>query len=64
MVKIKEDRKIPTPAERAEMALLEKEGDRLWDLLSHDPTNRELIDRLNRVEIAYVRLSGEWTMDY
>ena len=64
MVKIKEDIKIPTPAERAAMALVEKETDEVLDLLARHPSDAGLIDRLNRLDIAYVRLSGEKTIDY
>lgn len=64
MVKIKQEKKIPTPKERAEMVRLEKESDRILGLLSGNPTNKGLIDELNRIDVAYIRLSGEFSMDY
>ena len=64
MVKIKEEKKIPTPEECAEMARLEVEADRLLEALSRNPTDKRLIDRLNWLDIAYVRLSGEKSMEY
>lgn len=64
MVKIKQDRKVITPAEREEMARLEAESDRILEQLFDDPNNQELSDRLNQIDVAYVRLSGEKTMEY
>ena len=64
MVKIKEDKKIPTPWERAEMARLEVEADCLLEQLSRNPTDKGLIDRLNWLDIAYIRLSGEKSLEY
>lgn len=64
MVKIKQERKIPTPAERLEMEALEKESDRILELLFDEPGNKELLDRLNQIDVDYVRLSGEKSMEY
>lgn len=64
MVKIKQEKKIPTPAEKAEMARLEKESDRILELLFDDPGNQKLLDRLNQIDVDYVRLSGEKSMEY
>lgn len=64
MVKIKQEKKIPTPAELAEMKLLEEESDRILDRLFNDPGNQELLDRLNQIDVDYVRLSGEKSMEY
>lgn len=64
MVKIKQDRKTITPQERAEMQRLTEESDRILDQLFADPTNRKLIDRLNQIDVDYVRLSGEKSMEY
>lgn len=64
MVRIKQEKKIPTPAERAEMEALEKESDRILELLFEEPGNKELLDRLNQIDVDYVRLSGEKSMEY
>ena len=64
MVKVKQDKKIPTPAELSEMAKLEEESDRILDLLFDDPTNQALLDKLNQIDVDYVRLSGEKSMEY
>lgn len=64
MVKIKEEPKIPTPAERAEMMRVEKKIERVLDQLARTPSDARLIDLFNRLDIAYVRLSGEKTIDY
>ncbi|MFR9004124.1 MAG: hypothetical protein ACLVI2_13220 [Parabacteroides merdae] len=39
-------------------------SDRLLDLLFDDPTNQELLDELNRIDVDYIRLSGEKSMEY
>ena len=62
MPRVKQEKKIPTASQREE--LLERESDRLLDLLFDDPTNQELLDELNRIDVDYVRLSGEKSMEY
>ncbi|WP_099465870.1 hypothetical protein [Parabacteroides provencensis] len=64
MVKVKQDRKVTTPAEREEMKRLEEESDRILDLLFENPTDQKLLDKLNQIDVAYVRLSGEKSMEY
>lgn len=64
MVKVKQDRKVTTPAEREEMKRLEEESDRILALLFENPTDQKLLDKLNQIDVAYVRLSGEKSMEY
>lgn len=64
MVKIKQEKKKPTPAELAEMEALEKESDRILEQLFDNPGNQELLDRLNQIDVDYVRLSGEKSIEY
>lgn len=63
MVKIKEEKKIPTAAELARMQELEAESDRVLDLLFAHPDDRKLIERLNCLDKAYVALSGDTPLD-
>lgn len=63
MVKIKEEKKIPTAAERARMRELETESDHVLDLLLAHPGDRKLIERLNCLDKAYVALSGDTPLD-
>ena len=55
MPRVKQEKKIPTASQREELLL---------DLLFDDPTNQELLDELNRIDVDYVRLSGEKSMEY
>nr|DAV18823.1 MAG TPA: hypothetical protein [Caudoviricetes sp.] len=64
MPRVKQEKKIPTASQRKELLRLERESDRLLDLLFDDPTNQELLDELNRIDVDYVRLSGEKSMEY
>ena len=64
MPRVKQEKKIPTAFQREELLRLERESDRLLDLLFDDPTNQELLDELNRIDVDYVRLSGEKSMEY
>ena len=54
MPRVKQEKKITTASQR----------DRILDLLFDDPTNQELLDELNRIDVDYVRLSGEKSMEY
>lgn len=63
MVKIKEEKKIPTAAERVRMQELEAESDHILDLLLAHPDDRKLIERLNCLDKAYVALSGDIPLD-
>ena len=64
MPRVKQEKKIPIASQREELLRLERESDRLLDLLFDDPTNQELLDELNRIDVDYVRLSGEKSMEY
>lgn len=64
MVRIKEDKKVITPEDREEMARLEAESDRILEQLFDDPGNQKLLDKLNQIDVDYVRLSGEKSMEY
>lgn len=64
MVRIKEDKKVVTPEDREEMARLEAESDRILEQLFDDPGNQKLLDKLNQIDVDYVRLSGEKSMEY
>lgn len=64
MVRIKEDKKVITPEDREEMARLEAESNRILEQLFDDPGNQELLDKLNQIDVDYVRLSGEKSMEY
>lgn len=64
MPRVKQEKKIPTASQLEELLRLERESDRLLDLLFDDPTNQELLDELNRIDVDYVRLSGEKSMEY
>lgn len=64
MPRVKQEKKILTASQREELLRLERESDRLLDLLFDDPTNQELLDELNRIDVDYVRLSGEKSMEY
>ena len=64
MPRVKQEKKIPTASHREELSRLERESDRILDLLFDDPTNQELLDELNRIDVDYVRLSGEKSMEY
>lgn len=64
MPRVEQEKKIPTASQREELLRLERESDRLLDLLFDDPTNQELLDELNRIDVDYVRLSGEKSMEY
>ena len=64
MPRVKQEKKIPTASQQEELLQLERESDRLLDLLFDDPTNQELLDELNRIDVDYVRLSGEKSMEY
>lgn len=64
MPRVKQEKKILTASQREELLRLERESDRLLDLLFDDPTNQELLDELNRIDADYVRLSGEKSMEY
>ena len=64
MPRVKQEKKIPTACQREELLRLERESDRLLDLLFDDPTNQELLDELNRIDVDYIRLSGEKSMEY
>ena len=64
MPRVKQEKKIPTAYQREELSRLERESDRILDLLFDDPTNQELLDELNRIDVDYVRLSGEKSMEY
>lgn len=63
MVKIKEEKKIPTAIELIRMRELEAEADHLLDLLFEHPDDRKLIERLNWIDKAYVALSGDTPLD-
>lgn len=64
MVRIKEDKKVVTNEDREEMARLEAESDRILEQLFDDPGNQKLLDKLNQIDVDYVRLSGEKSMEY
>lgn len=64
MTRIKEEKKAITQEDREKMARLEAESDRILEQLFDDPGNQELLDRLNRIDVDYVRLSGEKSMEY
>ena len=64
MTRIKEEKKAITQDDREKMARLEAESDRILEQLFDDPGNQELLDRLNRIDVDYVRLSGEKSMEY
>lgn len=64
MVRIKEDKKAITLDDREKMARLEAESDRILEQLFDDPGNQELLDRLNQIDVDYIRLSGEKSMEY
>lgn len=64
MARIKEDKKVITHEDREKMARLEAESDRILEQLFDDPGNQELLNRLNRIDVDYVRLSGEKSMEY
>lgn len=64
MARIKEDKKAITHEDREKMARLEAESDRILEQLFDDPGNQELLDRLNQIDVDYVRLSGEKSMEY
>ena len=64
MPRVKQEKKIPTASQREELSRWERESDRILDLLFDDPTNQELLDELNRIDVDYVRLSGEKSMEY
>lgn len=64
MTRIKEEKKAITQEDREKMAQLEAESDRILEQLFDDPGNQELLDRLNRIDVDYVRLSGEKSMEY
>ena len=64
MPRVKQGKKIPTASQRDELSRLDRESDRIRDLLFDDPTNQELLDELNRIDVDYVRLSGEKSMEY
>ena len=55
MPRVKQEKKIPTASQREELSRLERESDRILDLL---------FDELNRIDVDYVRLSGEKSMEY
>lgn len=63
MTRIKQDKKILTPAERVELERLEAESDRLLDELFDNPGNRALLDRLNQVDVDYVRIAGDRVLE-
>ena len=44
MPRVKQEKKIPTASQREELSRLERESDRILDLLFDDPTNQELLD--------------------
>lgn len=58
------ERKPLTADEKEQLKRLEAESDRLLDLLFLDPYNQPLLDQLNQVDVAIVRLSGETSMEY
>lgn len=64
MARIKEDKKAITHEDREMMARLEAESDRILEQLFDDPGNQELLNRLNQIDVDYVRLSGEKSMEY
>lgn len=64
MARIKEDKKAITQDDREMMARLEAESDRILEQLFDDPGNQELLDRLNQIDVDYIRLSGEKSMEY
>lgn len=64
MVRIKEDKKVLTHEDREKMARLEAESDRILEQLFDDPGNQKLLDKLNQIDVDYVRLSGEKSMEY
>lgn len=64
MTRIKEEKKVPTAAEREEMRRLEEESNQILDMLFDDSGNQALLDRLNQIDVDYVRLSGEKSMEY
>lgn len=64
MERIREEKKTPSAADLERMRLLDEETHRVLDLLSRAPSDSRLVDRLNQLDIAYVRLSGEKTIDY
>ena len=64
MPRVNLEKKLPTASQREELSRLERESDRILDLLFDAPTNQELLDELNRIDVDYVRLSGEKSMEY
>ena len=64
MPRVKQEKKIPTASQREELSRLERESDRILDLLFDDPTNQELLDELNRIDVDYVRPEkNQWNIN-
>lgn len=63
-MRIKEEKKILTKEEESEVARLETELDRFYELLADDPGNELLNRRAKEIEIKIVCLTGEKTMEY
>lgn len=64
MVRIKQNKKILTSAQKEEVALLEKRLEELYDRLAADPCNGMLNSEVRALELEIVRITGEKTIDY
>ncbi|RHR56617.1 hypothetical protein [Parabacteroides sp. AF17-28] len=64
MVRIKQDKKLLTAAQKKEILQLEKELDILYDQLAFDPGNEKLNREVRTLELKIVRITGEKTIDY
>lgn len=64
MVKIKQDKKVLTVAQKTEVARLEKELDKLYERLAGDLGNTALNKDIRCLELKIICITGEKTIDY